>query len=265
MLVPNPRPVPSGEVLPPEPQPIHEYDEHLREAARAMRQSSMRIAYWGFRMRLSEGWINLGFPAGPRGEDQYRESLQIPRSSWFRLVRIGQALHQLSLQDLERIPITNAEILLSVHPTIWHEFSWLHEARSLPAERLAHLVTERNKKAGGDREPMVNFVARIPYLAKEAIDRMLETFQHKHELSSKGQALELLVAERHDRPSLLGAVAKAHTLIAGVHARLKNRQGMTEEADWLQLAMGVLNEAHTEAVQAARQKSKGVQNNGGRP
>ena len=230
-----------------------------------MRQSSMRIAYWGFRMRLSEGWTGMGFAAGPRGEEQYRESLGIPRSSWYRLIRIGQALHQLSLQDLERIPITNAEILLSVHPTIWHEFSWLHEARSLPAERLAHLVTERNKKAGGDREPMVNFVARIPYLAKEAIDRMLETFQHKHELSSKGQALELLVAERHDRPSLLGAVAQAHTLIAAVHARIKNRQGMKEEADWLQLAMGVLNEAHSEAVSAARQKSKGVQNNGGRP
>ena len=251
--------IPEPEILAPEPQPAEEYHSALQEAARAMRLSTMRIAYYGFRMRLSEGWTMFGMPPGPKGEEQYREFIGVPRSTWYRMCRIGQALHQLTLPELERIPIANAEILLSVSPTIWHDFSWVHEAKSLPSTRLAELVTERNKAAGDDREPMEVMVFRLPSLAKQAIRTMLDVFQNKHELSSQGQALELLIADRYDRGNLLGAVSQAQKLIGAVLFILRDhKKRFNEQVEFLELASEVLHAASQEAIQASRKKSKGI-------
>ena len=254
----------AGEVLAPEPQPIVEYHTELIEAARAFRMSSMRIAFFGFRMRLSDGWTAMGYEPGPRGEEAYRESLGIPRSTWYKQVRIGQALHYLPLEDLERIPVGNAELLVHVDPSIQHNFPWVSEAKSLPADQLAVLVTSRNKQVGNDREPLVSMVFRIPSLAKSAVEEMIETFQHKHELSSKGQALEMLVAERHDRGNLLASVFRAKQLLEGVVLSMQRRRATeTEESTWLAMAKEILDASYEEAVQASRQKAHGDQDCGG--
>jgi hypothetical protein len=63
---------PAGEVLAPESQPVAEYHGALLQAARNLRKSLYQIAYYGFRMRLSEGWTAFGLEPGPRGEDAYR-------------------------------------------------------------------------------------------------------------------------------------------------------------------------------------------------
>jgi hypothetical protein len=149
-------------------------------------------------MRMCEGWTSLGLEPGPRGEEAYRESLGIPRSSWYRAVRIGQAFHQLSLPDLERLPIGNAEILLSVNPLILNDHNWVHEARTLQGQQLAELVASRNKAIGDNREPLASMIFRVPLLARKAIETMLTTFQKRHELSSRSQAFEMLIADRHE-------------------------------------------------------------------
>jgi hypothetical protein len=223
----------------------------------------MRIAYYGWRMKLSDGWTRFGMEPGPRGEEAYRESLGIPKSTWYRLIRVGQSLHQLPLAELERISVTNAEILLSVSPTILHDYGWVHEARTLPSSQLAALVTERNKTAGDDREPLTLFSVSIPYLAKQAITEMLDTFKDKNLLTSRGQALEMLVADRCDRPNLLAAVETALRLIQGAAAGLKAKKiEALDERYWLDLAMEALNAGRKETIKAARQEPNGGKEGG---
>jgi hypothetical protein len=257
---------PAGEVLAPESQPVAEYHGALLQAARNLRKSLYQIAYYGFRQRLSEGWVAFGFEPGPRGEDAYRESLGIPRSTYYKFVRIGQSLHQLPLAELEKIPVTNAELLIQVDPSIIHDFSWVLEAKTMEPAKLAELVTSRNKAAGSDREPMVALNVRLPFLAKRAIEEMLEAYQHRHELSSKGQALELMVADRQHDQSLLAFVDQARKLLGGVIKSMERRGGPeSEEKVWVALAQEVLNEGYSQAIQAAREKSYRDKKNGGRP
>ena len=97
LSVPAPVYIPQGEVLAPEPESIQNYHFELTEAARNFRRCVAQIAYYGFRMRMSDGWTAFGFESGPRGEEAYRESLGIPRSTYYKHVRIGQMLHQLPL------------------------------------------------------------------------------------------------------------------------------------------------------------------------
>jgi len=266
LSMPAPAYIPQGEVLAPEPESIRSYHFELTEAARNFRRCVAQIAYYGFRMRLSEGWTALGFESGPRGEEAYRDSLGIPRSTYYKHVRIGQMLHQLPLEDLARIPTTNAELLIQVNPTLTHDHNWVREAQTMKPAQFAQLVTSRNKTVGDDREPMTGLNFRVPFLAKQAIENMIEVFQHRHELSSRGQALELMVADRHADPNLLSSVHQARQLLHGVLSSMSKRKaGDSEEAVWTRMAKEILDESYEKAVQAARQKPARNQADGGRP
>jgi hypothetical protein len=259
-------PLPNPEVLAPAPDSVAELDRELRAAATAYRKTLARIAYHGFRLRLCEGWTLFGFPSGTEGENRYREDvLHIPRSSYFKAVRIGQALHQLSLEELESIRPTNLELLLQVSPTLWHDFAWVREAKILKPARLAELIVERNQAIGEHTEPLTTFTAKVPYLAKQAMETMLEEFRRTNELSSIGQALELLIADRHDRSDLLTAAGRASQMIAGVIRSLDNMGRIDSEArEWLKLSREVLDEAREKEIQATRQKPARGEAAGGR-
>ena len=99
--------------------------------------------------------------------------------------------------------------LLSVNPLILNDHNWVHEARTLHGQQLAELVASRNKAIGDNREPLASMIFRVPLLARKAIETMLTTFQKRHELSSRSQAFEMLIADRHDQRNLLAAVAQA--------------------------------------------------------
>lgn len=255
-----------GEILAPESVPISMYHAELQGAARSFRGSLSKIAYFGFRMRLNDGWVVMGYPAGPKGEEAYREAMDIPRSTWYKAVRIGQALHQLSLEDLTRIPTTNAELLIQVNAAIMFDHQWVREAQTLKPAKFAELVTARNKTVGDDREPLASMIFRVPFLAKKALEGMVDAFQHRHQLSSRGQAFELMVADLHQDQNLLSSVHQAKELLRGViNARLHRGERESEESTWLTMAKELLDEGYEKAIKAARQKQNGVQKTGGRP
>lgn len=225
------------------------------EAARSIRVNLAKIAFYGWKMRLNDGWTAFGFESGPRGEEAYRESLSIPHSTWYKHVRIGQLLHQLSLEDLCRIPTTNCELLTQVDPAIIHDHPWVSEAKSLKPTDLAALVAERNKTVGG-REPLSTMVLKIPFLAKKAMEEMLEKVQHKYELSSKGQVLELMIADLHNDANLIASTHQALGLLRGVAQSMRERGAPeSDETKWLHMAMEVLDEGYAKAIQAARSKA----------
>lgn len=259
IALPSP-PLPPPEVLAPESGSITLLDQELRTAAAAWRKCLARLAYYGFRMRLAEGWTAFGFEPGTPGENAYREQvLEVPRSSYFRAVRIGQALHQLSLEELEAIRPTNLDLLLQVDPTLWHDHAWVKEARILKPKQFAELVAERNERVGGRPEPLVFFSVKVPFLARQALETMIEDFRKKHELDSAGRAVELMVADIHDRPNLIAAAHQAQQLLTGVLLSLPGHQRtLTDEAkQWIRLAKELLDEASAQALQAARSASPG--------
>jgi hypothetical protein len=181
-------------------------------------------------------------------------------------LRIGQAFHQLALPELERIPVENANTLLSVNPMLWNDHNWVQEARTKSNTELAELVTVRNRAIGDKREPLTSMIFRVPTLARKAIDGMLQTFMKKHELSSKSQALELLVADRHDQVNLLAAMEQAQRMVEASAELLRRKRVLqgTDADEWLRIAGEVLNAAREEAIQSTRSKAERRQEAGGR-
>lgn len=230
------------QVLPPGAYDLQTLDFEMRTAARAHRQSFMRMAFFGYRLRyyLALDWS----PLGVANEDEYRRSLGICHATYLRALRIGQRFHQLPLADLEQITPVNADILLAVDPALIPQFDWIGEAKRLNSAQLTNLVVKRNRQVGSDREPKVVLSIRVPATSKLFLEERIEKFRIDNELTSQGEALELMIADMHDRPNALMAVKRAHKYVQFVRFMfMKSRPNAVEEVSWLDRAQQLLDKA----------------------
>lgn len=241
----------SPEVLPPQNPEVMSLLREVRLAAKDYRNSMARIAYYGWRLRYSVGgkagdpigdWAALGVQIETeegtrlaRTEDEFREALGIPRSTYYKYLQIGQALHQLKLEDLHKITVSNAENLIKVDPAIIADFPWVSEAKTIPSQQFAKLVAQRNKQSGSMAEPTTYFRCKVPITAKKFLEDTVEKFRVENDLASSGEALELLIADVHDRPNTMTAIKRALDKISWARGRffkrLRNKE--TQEVSWL--------------------------------
>lgn len=202
----------------------------------------MRLAYYSWRLRyaLADDWS----PLGVKSEDEYRKSLGLAPSTFYKLLNIGAALYTIKLADMERIPVGNAELLMKVEPALWHDFPWVQEAQTLSADEFAAKIVQRNRQAGSDVEPMVQFQVKVPYSAKKFMLDTVEKFRQEHNLASAGEALEYLIADVHDRPNIMAAIERANRYVKWSLFRLRKRKKMASEQEWLNRAYVLLNKAY---------------------
>ncbi len=228
-----------------DPQSLGEVDVldfQIRAAAQSFRQASMRIAYYGFRLRHS--LLNDWSPVGAKDEEDYRKKLGLAQSTWYKLLNIGSALYMVKLADMERIPVGNAELLMKVEPTLWLDYPWVEEAQTLSPDDFAARIVQRNRRAGSDQEPMVNYRVRVPYSAKRFMEETVERFRQEQGLSTPGEALEYLIADLHDRPNVMAAIERANRYIRWAMYRCRKRK-MPSEMQWLERAWHLLNKAYS--------------------
>ncbi|HUD74196.1 MAG TPA: hypothetical protein VMQ76_03915 [Terracidiphilus sp.] len=237
--------VPAREqVLPPNSPDLQTLDFEMRSAARDHRRASLRISYWGWRLRfyLGDDWGAVG----EVNEESYRKSLGIPQSSWYRLLRIGQVLHKLPLRDMEQLSLTNADLLTRVDPAIFSDFDWVHEAQTLGPDEFGRLVDRRHRQIGSDRQVYSYYRARVPLSSKQFLEETVAKFKDEHHLSSFGEALEFMVADVHDRPNVMMAIKQAYTYLRWARFKMVQR-GIKEEYPemvWIGQAQTMLYKAY---------------------
>lgn len=241
-----------GQVLP--ASEIFRWDREITRAAQSQQVAAWTIAYYGFKMKLAGAWGEFQCAS----EDEYREKKGVARSTWYLYIGIVQNLPDINLEDLQKIPLTNAQILAQVEPELRHQHPWIEEAQRLEPAQLAERFTERTKAAGGrPREPMTFVRFKVPFSAKPAIETMVQDFKERHELSSPGQAIEFIVADRYDRTNILAKLEQARKHIAELGAWLMDRNVRDETTvKHLSEAERLLNEASQEAIESAREAGR---------
>ncbi len=235
-------------ILPPSSGNAEVYYSHLRSAARTYRQSLWEIAYFGWRLRAGNWYAELGF----KDEESCRESVDIPRSTYYKYIRLGEALQDLTMNELQSLSVRNAELLLQVDDKIIGEFPWVTEARTLSPADFAGRIAERNHQAGSDKEPSDYYRLKVPYSAKAAIEESVKAFQEKNSLASPAQALEFIVADMFDRPNLLATCQQASMTIKRVLVALREIPDIEEEISSLELAAEEMDEAASHAISQHR-------------
>jgi hypothetical protein len=216
-------------------------DFEMRAAAKMHRQSSLRIAYYGFRLRyaLMDDWS----PLGVKDEEEYRKILGIAQSTYYKLLKIGAALYTVKLSDMERITVGKAELLIQVEPALWHDFPWVQEAQKLSEDDFSRLIVQRHRQVGSAKEPMTYFRVKVPYSAKRFLQDTVEKFRQEQNLATSAEALEYLVADVHDRPNVMAAIERANRYVKWTLFRFRKRK-VRNETQWLLRAYRLLNKAY---------------------
>ena len=229
-------------------------DQHIRSAIRQHNVSFMHVAYYGWRLKLNNGFTELGYA----DEYAYMMSLGVSRSWWFEALAVGQALNSLPLEEIEKIPIGQAQLLLQIKPEVRTQYPWAKEAQQDSFRDLAKKIEARNALIPGpEKIPTTPITFRVAATAKEAICKNLESFREKHDLASIGQALEFAVADKTQDTNILAGLYEALKLMSGVRFAL-NKRSMAEERQWLDLATERVREAYKTLLQASREDGDAV-------
>jgi hypothetical protein len=208
-------------------------DTHIRVAISRQHAAFAQLAYWGWKLKLENGYGALGFV----NEFAYMASLGIGKTQYYEAVAVGQALQGLTLEQLEQIPRDHALLLMSVKPELRTAYPWSEEAKTDSFRQLAQKIETRNAEVPGPvKVPMSGVGFRVPATAREAIYKNLAEFQEKHDLRSIGQALEFAVAEKVQDASVLGDLHAGLKLLTGVQKVLSGHSDLERECQWLGLA-----------------------------
>ena len=248
-------PATEPQILPPQStsSDLHLYDTELRKAAKAYKRSLAAIAYYGHRLQLADRWGEFQC----EDEEAYRESLDIPRSTWYKHIRIGRALHNLSIAELEQIPTGNLELLSDLEPE--QIVAFIADAKRLTYHELSGVITEFNQQCGKPYEPQTYVRYKVPVSSKTFLEEAVSEFQVKHNLASPGRALELLVADIHDRLNVMGALLQIRRDLEEAQQLLGEREPAVYSL--LEQARSRAGEAYTQALSEAR-KGSGHKSNG---
>lgn len=230
-------------------------DAHVRKAMAAIRASRIEIAYFGWRIKRSQRWMEFGCAT----EDEYRTSREIPSRTWQECMVVGQLLEALSFDDLSAIGVENGIRLSFVNPDIWYDYDWLQDARSTPYREFRKLVALRNQTLDGGEHSVAIERSRQRQVTR---DRLREICR-EHKLATIDDALslaldgvgvsvsaQLLAASKHANKLLSIAIKGMHKGKRGYQFRQSHLGGETDRI--VGLAKKRLADAIAIAVESAR-------------
>lgn len=225
-------------------------DREVRSAARQYNTSFARMAYYGYRLKLIDGFEELGYSS----EYAYMASLGVGKSWWYEALSVAEALYPLPLEEMEKLSVGQCQLLLQIKPEIRQSYQWTKEAQSDSYRDFAQKIEDRNRLVPGpEKVPMAPISIRVPAAAKGAIFQSLSEFQKKHQLSSIGQALEFAVTEKLQGESALACLKEAMQLMTGVSLSICKLEGTEQARQWLSLARDRVNDAYRQLLEASRE------------
>ena len=186
---------------------VRESDCCIRQAWHRASKHSMEIGWEGAFLRTTNAWQILNYAS----EKSYRASTGIGRSTWYKMVGLAEKFPMLSKEQFLAMTIENAEQLAAAPLSTRGDTALLQSAATLTAKEFeGELVRVAAITQGKPvAEVYVTIKWRIKQAQREVIERGLEDWQQEHGIDDPGYALELMIAEYHDRPTLVGFMTEA--------------------------------------------------------
>jgi hypothetical protein len=186
---------------------LHESDRAITESWVALNKRSMLIGWEGYFIKRNNGWERLGYA----DEMSYRLAKGIKHATWYKLVGLAERLQTLSREQFLSMSIENAMQLSAASSSIRENPSLIDAAATMTArefetELVRHTAIAENKPIS---EAYVTMKWRIKQTQREVIERGLDDWQHEHGIDDPGYALELMIAEYRERPTLVGFIAES--------------------------------------------------------
>jgi hypothetical protein len=215
-----------------QPEPAN-LDERLRECEQGIDEAwtgvnrlSMQMGWDGNFIKRHEGWARLGY----EDEKDFRAKKHIARSTWYKMVGLAERFPDLTRAQFCSMLIENAVKLAEAPREVRHDLKLVAAAAaSSEREFEGELVLEqsaREQKPVG--EVYVTMKWRIKQAQREVIQRGLEDWQREHGIDDEGYALELLIAEYRERPTLVGFMTESISRLSRELTRAQTAEDLEE-------------------------------------
>ncbi len=186
---------------------VKESDCCIRQAWHRASKQSMEIGWEGAFLRTTNAWQILGYAS----EKSYRASTGIGRSTWYKMVGLAERFQHLTKEQFIAMSIENAEQLAVAPMETRQDVAIVEKAATMTArdfegELVLETAKQENKPLG---EVYVTMKWRVKEAQREVIERGLKDWQEEHGIDDEGYAIELMIAEFHDRPTLVGFLTES--------------------------------------------------------
>jgi hypothetical protein len=186
---------------------LRESDRRISTAWRSLSKASMCIGWDGYFIKRHNGWRALGY----EDEKHYRIAKGISRTNWYRLTGMAERLANLAMEEFLSMTLDNAELLSKQPPSAKCDRKLLAKAQTLTEAQFA-IELEAAAAQRENREPEAQWVTmawRVLPAQRKVILEGLAEWEHEHGLDNEGYALELMIAEYRQRPTLVGFLSES--------------------------------------------------------
>jgi hypothetical protein len=210
--------------------------KNLLEARTVVSTSSLRIGYNAAHLKRNNLFGVLGF------EDEHaaRKAAEVGESTWYANIRIAEHFPGVTEKTFCLMKQANAKELCDLPESKRLTPYWLQLAATEKIERFAELVDEElngNARESDSREPTKTFKQTMPASRLKLVEEGLKDFAAAVGID-KDRALEIMVEEHRQAPSLLTAITHAIERIGEIK---RLRESLLSSDEVLEKAMEELN------------------------
>lgn len=179
----------------------------LRQRATSLRKLTMEVGWDAAFIERNNGWEVLGF----KHQHDCRITLGLGRSNWYRVIAVAQKFVELDEEKFFAMSMENAERLGMEPVEVRYDPENVLAAATMTASKFNDKLTIAGAHREGKpvNEHWVEIKWRIREEQRAMIEQGLEEWQREHGIEDQGYALELLIAEYRDRPTLVGFILES--------------------------------------------------------
>lgn len=189
---------------------VLECSTRIRANKIMLRKAAMAIGYDGALIdKLADrgSWQFLGY----RHQHEFRISEGIGRSNWYRVVGVAKLFLEVERDVYIAMSMENAERLSVESPDVRLDPENLRRAAEMTAREFDNLMTTEGAHREGrpKSERWVEVKWRMRDAQRKVIEAALKAWKEEHGIEDDAFALETLVMEYSDRPTLTGFILES--------------------------------------------------------
>lgn len=228
----------------------------IRKSGGLVQVNSLRIGFHAYALKRDNMFGILGFD----DEDAARDAAGVGESTWYANIRLAEQFNGVSEELFCAMKQANAKALADLPESKRLTEYWVRMAAQDSLKDFAEKVDkemEGKARASDGKEASSSLKVSMPVSRKNVIEMKLKQVAEEMGEQDQGRALELLLVERTEGVSLIGAITKAVTQIAEIKKLGETGLSAAEVLEKTHAALDSIVETFREALEAAQSQPEG--------
>lgn len=242
---------PTSELAEERKQDAKKHFDAIRKANVGMGYNSLRIGFHAYALKKDNLFGILGFET----EDQAREAAEVGESTWYANIRLAEQFAGVPEELFVRAKQANLKALADLPEAKRTTEYWLRMAAQDSIKDFAAKVDkemEGKARPSDGKEASTSLKMSMPVSRKNVIEMKLKQVAEELNEPDTGRALEMVLAERTEGISLIGAIRQAVEKIAEIKKLGDTGLSITEVLEKTNAELDSIVELFRQALQSVQ-------------